>query len=81
MARWHVWGDFRHTLPERIGDASLERPDDGAARRTADAQGFQFERRLQNGFEPWAALFVTEDDRDPEFDFAAYPIVRGWKRV
>ena len=80
MSRWHVWGDFVHTLPDRIGEARLERRDDAAAKRTADAHGFDYATRLRNGFEPWAASFTGGGD-DQALAFAAYPIVRGWKRI
>lgn len=79
MRRWLIWGDFVHTLPDRIGEARLEHRDDASARKAADAAGF--ERRLHNGFQPWAATFVSESESenasDQEFAFAAYPIVRG----
>ena len=82
MATWHVWGDYVHTLPDRIGDATVLRGDEKAAQKTADARGFDFQRRLHNGFEPWAAAFTSEgDDRDVEFEFASYPIVRGWQKL
>jgi hypothetical protein len=81
MTRWYVWGDFVHTMPERIGSAALERRDDAAARRAADAAGFDFERRLHNGFEPWAARFASEDGENAEFAFAAYPTVRGYRKL
>jgi hypothetical protein len=80
VSAWHVWGDFCHTMPQRIGSATLVAPDSGAARKSAEANGFDFKRRLRNGFEPWAAEFSSDDDRDVEFAFAAYPTVRGWKR-
>jgi hypothetical protein len=55
--------------------------DHGRARKTAEAQGFDFQRRVRNGFEPWAAEFTGEDDGDLEFELASYPTVRGWKRL
>jgi hypothetical protein len=82
MAQWHVWGDYIHTLPERIGNAALVRGEEKAARKTAESRGFDFQHRLRNGFEPWAVAFSAEgNDRDVEFEFASYPIVRGWQRV
>lgn len=81
MARWHVWGDFVHTLPPRISGAKLEQREDSAARKTADAAGFDFDQRMRNGFEPWAATFLCDDEDGVEFAFASYPIVRGWKRL
>ena len=80
MSNWHVWGDYCHTRPARIGDAVLTR-EEGRARKTADANGFDFDRRLRNGFEPWAAQFESKDDARIEFEFASCPTVRGWKRV
>ena len=80
MSDWHVWGDFRHTIPPHVGNATLVARESGAARRSADAHGFDFKRRVHNGFEPWAAEFSSDDDRDVEFAFAAYPTIRGWKR-
>lgn len=81
MSSWHVWGDYVHTLPDRIGNARIVARESAQARRTADKDGFDFERRLRNGFEPWAAEAAADDDRDVEFEFAAYPVVRGWKRI
>lgn len=81
MTRWYVWGDYVHTLPDRIGVAVLDERDDASARRAADANGFEFERRLHNGFEPWAATFDADDDDAAQRDFAQYPIVRGWQRA
>jgi len=81
MATWHVWGDFIHTAPQRIGNAERDSATD-AARATAENAGFDFERRTRNGFEPWAAVFSGDgDDRSQEFAFAAYPTVRGWRKV
>ena len=81
MATWHVWGDFIHTVPERIGTAHRQ-DGDAAARATAKDAGFDLDRRERNGFEPWAAVFAGNgDDESQEFAFAAYPIVRGWRRV
>lgn len=81
MSIWHVWGDYVHTKPDRIGDARLVGQDRGRPRKTAEANGFDFTRRLHNGFEPWAAEFASEDDRGIEFALASYPTVRGWKRM
>jgi hypothetical protein len=82
VAIWHVWGDYIHTLPDRIGEASIVRGEEKAARKTAESRGFAFLHRLRNGFEPWAAAFAADaDERDVEFEFASYPIVRGWYRV
>jgi hypothetical protein len=81
MTTYHVWGDYVHTLPERIGNATLHKRDDDAAKRTARESGFDIERRTRNGFEPWAATFVSESDHGQEDAFAADPIVRGWKRL
>ena len=83
MHAWHVWGDYVHTMPDRIGEAVLERGTDAAAKRSADAAGFEFDRRLRNGFEPWAATFSCEngDVSEVEFAFASYPVVRGWRRL
>jgi hypothetical protein len=79
---WHVWGDYVHTVPDRIGDASLVRGQEKAAKKTAEARGFAFTHRLRNGFEPWAAAFAADgDERDVEFEFASYPIVRGWQKM
>ncbi|HZZ63962.1 MAG TPA: hypothetical protein VFE17_00560 [Candidatus Baltobacteraceae bacterium] len=80
MSTWHVWGDYIHTRPERIGEAKLTREDD-AARENANAGGFDFDLRVRRGFEPWAAVFTGEDDADQDAAFANCPIVRGWQRV
>lgn len=80
MTAWHVWGDYVHTRPDEIAGARIVENDRGA-RKTADANGFDFARRLRNGFEPWAARFASDDDRDLEFAFASYPTIRGWKRL
>jgi hypothetical protein len=77
---WHVWGDYVHTRPALIAGARVVE-NDRSARKTADANGFDFARRLRNGFEPWAARFVSDDDAEVEFAFAAYPTVRGWKKI
>jgi hypothetical protein len=79
VTAWHVWGDYVHTRPKEISGARLVENDRGA-RKSADANGFDFERRLRNGFEPWAARFVSDDD-DVEFAFASYPTIRGWKKL
>lgn len=81
MSTWHVWGDYYHTKPERIGTAKLLTGDDKAARRTAEAKGFDFEKRMRNGFEPWAAAYESEKDDGLDFAFASYPVVRGWSKV
>lgn len=80
MSTWHVWGDFIHTRPARIGSAQLAR-EDGAARDKANEHGFDFDLRVRRGFEPWAAVFTCEDDVDQDAAFADCPIVRGWQRV
>jgi hypothetical protein len=80
MRTWHVWGDYCHTVPDRIGSARLVSAEH-SARNTAQANGFDFARRLRNGLEPWAAEFVCDDDDDIEFAFASYPTVRGWKKI
>jgi hypothetical protein len=81
MSTWHVWGDYVQTRPERIGSAKVVTGEDKAAEQTAKASGFDFDYRLRNGFMPWAATFAAEKDENQEFEFAAYPIVRGWQRV
>jgi hypothetical protein len=81
MTTWHVWGDYVHTLPDRIGKATLDSRDDDAAKRTAKESGFNIDRRIRNGFEPWAATFVSEVEDGQDDAFAAYPIVRGWKKL
>ncbi len=81
MSRWLAWGDFAYTLPERIGNASVQDRNDASARKAADAAGFAFKQRLRNGFQPWAASFTAENDDGQEDAFAAYPIVRGWRRI
>ena len=82
MAVWHVWGDYVHTLPDRIGDAVRVYGEEKAAEETAETRGFAFTHRLRNGFEPWAATFWADgDDRAIEFEFASYPIVRGWQKI
>ena len=80
MTTWHVWGDYVQTLPDRIGNAQLVTGDDGVAKQTAKARGFDFDYRLRNGFMPWAATFRSETDDDQEFAFAAYRVGRGWQR-
>jgi hypothetical protein len=81
MKTWHVWGDYAHTLPQQIGSARILSPNDDSAKRTAEANGFDFERRVRNGFEPWAATFGSESDDHQEDAFAADPVVRGWKAL
>ena len=81
MSLWHVWGDYVHTKPERIAQATIVTRDRIGPRKTAEANGFDFRRRLHNGFEPWAAAFASEDDDGLEFAFASYPTVRGWKKI
>lgn len=81
MFKWHVWGDFTHTRPERIGNAAIAAGEYEAARKTADGKGFDFERRVRNGFEPWAAAYEADSDDGQEFQFAVCPVVRGWQRV
>lgn len=81
MSTWHVWGDYIHTVPERIGNARRVSGEEKAAEETAKARGFDFTYRLRNGFEPWAATFQSENDENQEFEFADYPIVRGWQRL
>lgn len=82
MATWHVWGDYIHTVPDRIGEALLVRGEEKAAQKTAESRGFEFAQRLRNGFEPWAAAFAADgEDLDIEFEFASYPIVRGWQKI
>jgi hypothetical protein len=81
MAAWHVWGDYIHTRPYEIGNAQLIANGDDVARGTARRAGFDFERRVRNGFEPWTATFDGGDGADQEFAFASYPTVRGWQRV
>ena len=81
MATWHVWGDYVHTVPDRIGTAEMAGLGDAAARTSADASGFDLERRIRNGFESWAATFHSQEDDGVEFAFASYPTVRGWRRL
>lgn len=81
MGLWHVWGDYGQTRPDRIGNAQVVTGEDKAAEQTAKARGFDFDFRLRNGFMPWAATFRSERDDDQEFEFASYPIVRGWQKV
>ena len=80
MSTWHVWGDFLHTKPRRIGGYELVSDDDRAALATAKKEGFDFDKRTRNGFEPWAATFAG-DGPDDEFAFASSPTVRGWRKV
>lgn len=81
MSTWHVWGDFIHTRPEQIGEARVVDGEDKAAERTAQTQGFDFDKRTRNGFEPWAAAYTAEKEDDQEFAFASYPIVRGFQKI
>jgi hypothetical protein len=81
MFKWHVWGDFALTRPKRIGAASAIDDPDRDARAAAQQHGFDFDRRMRNGFEPWAATYGSDTDEGQEFEFASCPIVRGWKRV
>ena len=81
MSKWHVWGDYIHTRPERIGNARVVSGESGTAGKTAESAGFDIEKRTRNGFEPWAETFVSDDDEGQEFQFAAYPIVRGWRKM
>ena len=80
MSIWHVWGDYYHTKPDRIGNARLLDGRDEAALKTAQAEGFDFEKRMRNGFEPWAAAYESDSDDGQDFAFAAYPIVKGWAK-
>ncbi len=81
MSTWHIWGDYVHTMPERIGNADLVSGHEKAAKHTAESQGFDFEKRTRNGFEPWAAAYACDSDDGQEFAFASYPVVKGWKKV
>lgn len=81
MGIWHVWGDYLYTRSPRIGAATLRDGGDRAARKTAEANGFDFESRTRNGFEPWAGTFDSEDDERQEQAFAGDPVVRGWAKV
>ena len=81
MQTWHVWGDYVHTRPERIGKARIIAGSDGAARRSAESAGFDLDRRTRNGFESWSAAYEAEKDEDQEFAFASAPTVRGWRRA
>jgi hypothetical protein len=81
MQTWHVWGDYVHTRPERIGAAHLVSGKDDAARHTAEAGGFDFEQRTRNGFEPWTATYQGDEDDGQEFAFASAPTVRGWRKA
>ncbi len=75
MSKWHVWGDFLHTKPHRIGEYHLI-SEGGSALTAAKREGFDFDKRTRNGFEPWAATFAG--DGGDEFAFASSPTVRGW---
>jgi hypothetical protein len=84
MKSWHVWGDYVHTMPKEIGCAAVLRGSEERARKVAEAHGFDFERRLRNGFEPWTATFTCDegvDAQQQEFAFASYATVRGWQRI
>ena len=83
MTTWHVWGDYVHTRPTQIGRARLVEGKDEGARRTAQADGFDLEKRTRNGFEPWTGTFESDDGdaADQEFAFASCPTVRGWERA
>lgn len=81
MSTWHVWGDYIHTRPARIGSARMISDGDDEARQTADAHGFQFDLRMRRGFEPWSAIFSADDDEGQEYAFAQCPVVRGWQRI
>ena len=83
MTTWHVWGDYIHTIPERIGDATRVPGHEEAAKRTAQARGFDFDYRSRNGFEPWAAVFVCQnsDAGAQAHAFASGGTVKGWALV
>ncbi len=82
MTIWHVWGDYVHTVPNAIGSATRDTTNDKSARATAKACGFDFETRMRNGFEPWAATFTGNGDpAAQEFAFSASGTVRGFKRL
>ena len=81
MQSWHVWGDYIHTRPEKIGEARMVAGHDAAARKTAESAGFDIDRRTRNGFESWTATFEAENDDGQEFEFSQAPTVRGWRRV
>lgn len=81
MATWHVWGDYGITKPECIGSAKIVSDSDKAARKTAEAKGFDFDYRLHNGFSPWAAAYEASGDGPDDFDFASNPVVKGWQQV
>ena len=80
MIQWYVWGDYVHTIPERIGNARRLSVGDRGAEQCARKNGFDIEHRTRIGFEPWVAVFESEDDRDQAFAFAASGTVRGWER-
>ena len=80
MSVWHAWGDYRHTLPDRIGNAKLLRIDDPGAKADAQRSGFDLEQRARNGFSSWAASFNCDEDAQQERYFADSPIVRGWRK-
>jgi hypothetical protein len=81
LSTWHVWGDYIHTVPERIGNARRVESDPEAASVTARSRGFDFDYRTRNGFEPWAATFESTSDDGVEFSLASCAIVHGWQRV
>ncbi len=81
MSMWHVWGDYVHTRPDLIGEARVIEGEQKAAEQTAKRNGFDFDRRVRNGFEPWAAAYSAENAGDQEFAFASHPIVRGFRLV
>ena len=74
MRVWHVWGDYCHTRPDSIGPARIVHDDRGRARKTAEANGFDFQRRLRNGFEPWAAEFAGDE---PVIAFSPHYLLDG----
>lgn len=81
MTTWHVWGTYGLVEPKRLGKAQCIAKEDHAARRTAEAQGFQWDEKCRNGMTPWASTFEASDDDGVEQEFANHPIVLGWKRV
>jgi len=81
MSRWHVWGDFVHIVPDRIGNAKRVAGETRPAEATAKACGWDFDYRMRNGFEPWAETFESESDDGVEFAFKKHGNVRGWQRI